>query len=76
MKTVFRRWFRNGKDRIERRLDKTGDTITFEPRFAARNIHYEVSAKTGGITCGGIGFESRIIVTPVTAVTTVSASTM
>ena len=26
-----------------------------EPQFAARNIHYEVSAKAGGITCGGIG---------------------
>jgi hypothetical protein len=55
VKTIFSRWFRNGKNRIERRLDKSGDTITYEPQFAARNIHYEVSAKTGGVTCGGIG---------------------
>jgi hypothetical protein len=55
VKTIFRRWFHNGKNRIERRLDKTGDSITLEPQFAARNIHYEVSAKAGGVTCGGIG---------------------
>jgi hypothetical protein len=55
VKAIFRRWFRNGKARINRRLDKTGDTVTFEPQFAARNIHYEVSAKVGGVTCGGIG---------------------
>jgi hypothetical protein len=55
VKTILRRWFRNGKNRIARRLDKTGDTITFEPQFAARNIQYEVSAKAGGIACGGIG---------------------
>jgi hypothetical protein len=39
VKAIFRRWFRNGKDRIERRLNKSGDTITCEPQFAARNIH-------------------------------------
>jgi hypothetical protein len=55
VKTIFSRWFRNGKNRIERRLNKSGDTITFEPQFAARNIHYEVSAKAGAVTCGGIG---------------------
>jgi hypothetical protein len=52
---IFRRWLRNGKNRIERRLDKSGDTITYEPQFAARNIRYEVSAKAGAVTCGGIG---------------------
>jgi Transposase DDE domain group 1 len=55
VKTIFRRWFRNGKNRIQRRLDKKHDTIAGQPQFAARNIHYEVSAKTGAITCGGIG---------------------
>jgi Transposase DDE domain group 1 len=55
VKTILRRFFRKGKNRIERRLDKTGDPISIEPQFAARNIHYEVSAKAGGITCGGIG---------------------
>jgi Transposase DDE domain group 1 len=53
--TIFSRWFRIGKSRIERRLDKKGDTITFEPQFGASNIHYEVSGKTSAITCGGIG---------------------
>ena len=37
------------------RLDKSRDTMTFEPQFSARNIHYEVSDKTGAISCGGIG---------------------
>ena len=55
MKAIFRRWFRNGKNRIERRLNKSGDTITYEPQFAARTIHYEVAAKAGAVTCGGIG---------------------
>jgi Transposase DDE domain group 1 len=55
VKNIFRRWCRNGKNRIRRRLDKKGDTIAGQPRFAARNIHYEVSTKTGAIACGGIG---------------------
>lgn len=55
MKTIFSRWFARGKSRIERRLDKKKLTIGFEPQLAARNIHYEVSAKGGGISCGGIG---------------------
>ncbi len=37
------------------RLDKSNDTMTFEPQFSARNIQYEVSSKTGAISCGGIG---------------------
>jgi hypothetical protein len=53
--SIFRRWFAKGKRRIERRLDKTKDTLTFRPSFAASNIQYEVSDKGGGITCGGIG---------------------
>jgi hypothetical protein len=55
VKTIFSRWFARGKSRIERRLDKKKLTIGFEPQLAARNIHYEVSAKGGGISCGGIG---------------------
>jgi hypothetical protein len=38
-----------------KRLDHTRDIMTFEPEFAASNIHYEVSTKTGAISCGGIG---------------------
>src|ERR1700734_490118 len=40
---------------MNRRLDKSKDTMTFEPEFKANNIHYEASSKTGAITCGGIG---------------------
>src|SRR5580692_2542960 len=40
---------------MQRRLDKSRDTLTFRPQFAADNIHYEVSDKTRAITCGGIG---------------------
>jgi hypothetical protein len=52
---IFRHWFAKCKKRINRRLDKTRDTITFQPRFTASNIRYEVSDKTHAITCGGIG---------------------
>jgi hypothetical protein len=52
---IIRRWLAKCKNRIHRRLDKSRDTMTFQPQFAARNIHYEVSAKTQAITCGGIG---------------------
>jgi hypothetical protein len=52
---IVRRWLNNFKARITRRLDKSKDTMTFEPEFKASNIHYEVSAKTGAILCGGIG---------------------
>jgi Transposase DDE domain group 1 len=52
---IFHRWFQKRKNRIQRRLDKSHDTITFQPQLTARNIHYEVSDKTHAITCGGIG---------------------
>jgi hypothetical protein len=55
VKIIFRRWFDRCKRRITRRLDQSKDTMTFKPEFAASNIHYEVSAKTGAISCGGIG---------------------
>jgi hypothetical protein len=55
VKTIFRFWLRKCKSRIERRLDKNRDTITFQPQFTASNIHYEVSAKVSAINCGGIG---------------------
>jgi hypothetical protein len=52
---IFHRWFQKRKNRIQCRLDKSHDTITFQPQLTARNIHYEVSDKTHAITCGGIG---------------------
>jgi hypothetical protein len=55
VKSILRRWLNNCKARITRRLDKSKDTMTFEPQFKASNIHYEASSKTGAISCGGIG---------------------
>ena len=55
MNIIFRHWFAKCKKRIEHRLNKTHDTVTFQPRLTASNIHYEVSDKTHAITCGGIG---------------------
>lgn len=54
MNIIFRHWLAKRKSRIQRRLDKSGDTLTFQPQFAARNIHYEISDKKA-INCGGIG---------------------
>jgi hypothetical protein len=53
--TILRRWLNSFKARINRRLDKSKDTMTFEPEFKANNIHYEASSKIGAISCGGIG---------------------
>jgi hypothetical protein len=47
---IFHRWFQKRKNRIQRRLDKSRDTLTFQPYLAARNIHYEFSDKTQAIT--------------------------
>ena len=55
MKTIFRRWYDKCKRRIMSRLDKTKDTMTFEPQLGASNIKYEVSNRQGAISCGGIG---------------------
>jgi Transposase DDE domain group 1 len=52
---IFHRWQHKCKNRLQRRLDKSHDTITFQPRLTASNIHYEISDKTHAITCGGIG---------------------
>ncbi len=55
MNPIFRRWLDKHKGRIERRLDKSRDTLTFRPVIAASNIHYQVADKTRAIPCGGIG---------------------
>ena len=55
MNIIFRRWFAKCKKRITQRLDKTRDTITFQPCLTGTNIHYDISDKTHAITCGGIG---------------------
>jgi len=55
VKIIIRRWFDKFKRRILGRLDKTKDTLTFEPQFSASNIEYDVSNKAHAISCGGIG---------------------
>jgi hypothetical protein len=55
VKIIIRRWLDKFKRRILGRLDKTKDTMTFEPQFSASNIEYDVSNKTHAISCGGIG---------------------
>ncbi len=55
MKPIFRRWFAKCKNRIQRRLDKSGDSLPLKPVLNASNIHYEVSDKTNAISYGGIG---------------------
>ena len=52
---ILRRWWRNGKRRIERRLDKTKLGDCGRPMFTARNIHYEPSQRCRGMGFGGIG---------------------
>jgi hypothetical protein len=52
---IFHKWYHKCKRRITRRLDKTKDTMTFQPEFSASNIHYEVSERCGAIAWGGIG---------------------
>jgi len=43
------------KEKIERRLGRKGWKAQLKPMFSAKNIHYEVSDKAGGIGVGGIG---------------------
>jgi hypothetical protein len=53
--SILRRWWRNGKRRIERRLDKTKLGDCDRPVFSASNIHYEGGSRQRGTACGGIG---------------------
>jgi Transposase DDE domain group 1 len=55
VKSIFRNWFRKCKTRNQRRLDKSRDSVGYQPVMTARNIHYEVSDKTQAISYGGIG---------------------
>ena len=61
MKPIFRSWFRTRKSRIERRLDKTGDTATRRPVFASGPIDYEVAHRTRAIAHGGIGLVHTLV---------------
>ena len=46
---------RKRKQRIQRRLACIPRDDPGRPVFAAHNIHYELTGRGGGVTCGGIG---------------------
>jgi hypothetical protein len=52
---IIRRKLRNGKRRLQRRLDKTDLRGCERPAFTARNIKYEIADRVHGIAHGGIG---------------------
>lgn len=51
---LHQRW-RNGKRRIDRRLDKTKLPPNRKPQFSASNIHYDLGARCQGLAVGGLG---------------------
>jgi hypothetical protein len=55
VKSTLSRKLANSKRRIARRLDKTKLGDCSQPMFTARNIHYEISDRSSGISHGGIG---------------------
>ena len=55
MKPTVTQKLANSKRRIARRLDKTKLGDCSQPMFTARNIHYEISDRSRGLTYGGIG---------------------
>ncbi len=54
MNPIIRRKLRNGKRRLQRRLDKTDQRGCERPAFTARNIEYEIADRVHGIAHGGI----------------------
>ena len=52
---------RNRKQRIERRLKRKQWENQAEPIMKGSNIHYEMSEKTQGINCGGIGVFHQMV---------------
>ena len=59
MSSILRRWWYNGKRRIERRLDNTKLGNCERPMFSARNIHYETGQRCRAMAFGGIGAMHR-----------------
>jgi hypothetical protein len=54
-KTSIRKRLAACKRRIQRRLDKSKIGDCSQPMFQASNIHYELGARTRGMSYGGIG---------------------
>ena len=55
MNSILRRWLKNGKRRLQRRLDPANLRGCDRPMLTASNIHYETSGRVHGIHSGGIG---------------------
>ena len=55
MNAIIRRELAHRKRRIERRLDKKDLRGCSQPMMTASNIHYEIAARSRGISSGGIG---------------------
>ena len=60
MSQIRRQILRRRKQRIERRLGPRNWSQQGEPMFRASNIHYQLSDRTRGIDCGGIGAMQRL----------------
>lgn len=55
MKRTYSKILRNRKNRIQRRLAPKNWQQQHRPMLKASNIHYEMSARTQAVNCGGIG---------------------
>ena len=55
MKKSCSKTLRKYQQRIARRLRKKNYTDQPEPMFQGGNLHYEVAARTGAVSCGGLG---------------------
>jgi len=57
----LRKCWRNGKRRIQRRLDKRKLPMEDRPLFAARNIHFELAERCHGLSYGGLGAIQKMV---------------
>jgi len=57
----LRKCWRNGKRRIQRRLDKRKLPMEDRPQFAARNIHFELAERCHGLSYGGLGAIQKMV---------------
>lgn len=61
MKVNFKRELRRCKQRIENRLQERVWSAQDKPMLAARNVHYEMSARDRAIATGGIGAMQLVV---------------
>jgi len=55
VRKLYRQILRHRKQQIPRRLRQKNYTDQPKPMFQGRNLHYEVAARTGAVSCGGLG---------------------